>query len=72
MTVQYCDIQYSKDGGNNWSDWTTHSLGDVGAFQTRVLKTRMGRGRQWVFKVRVSAPVKADLLAATVKVEAER
>jgi hypothetical protein len=72
--TSYCEIRYTRDGGNNWSDWTQHSLGDVGAFQTRVIKTRMGtggirQGYQIVFAVRVSSPIKRDLLAASIKLE---
>ncbi len=33
---EVCEIRYSRDGGHNWSDWTQHSLGEVGAYQTRV------------------------------------
>lgn len=63
------DIRYSKDGGRNWSDWSRHDLGDTGDFTKRVTRRRLGRGRQWVFQVRVTDPVKADILAASIKLE---
>lgn len=63
------DIRYSKDGGRNWSDWRTLDMGDTGAFVKRIQAHRLGRGFQWVFAVRVTDPVKADILAASVKIE---
>lgn len=62
-------FRYSKDGGNNWSGWVERSLGEVGDFQKRVRRYRLGQGRQWVFDVRVTSPVKADLLAASIQME---
>ena len=66
------DFRYSKDGGRNWSNWRTRSLGELGDFQKRVQFNRLGQGRQWVFEVRVTDPVKRDLLAASYRLEPER
>lgn len=65
------DFRYSKDGGRNWSHWRTRSLGELGDFQKRVQFNRLGQGRQWVFEVRVTDPVKRDLLAASYRPEGE-
>jgi hypothetical protein len=64
-------ICYSKDGGRNWSNWKKRSLGDIGQYadRIRVRLTRLGVGRQWVFRVRVSSPIKRDLLGAVAKTE---
>lgn len=62
-------VRYSKDGGRNWSDWRTRSLGELGAFQDRVVLRRLGRGRQWVFDVKVTDDVKRDLIAASLQLE---
>jgi hypothetical protein len=67
----FVDIRYSKDGGRNWSHWKRRSLGEVGDFMKRVRVNRLGRGRQWVFDIRVTDDCRADLLAASVKVEGE-
>ena len=71
MTDHHVLICYSKDGGRNWSNWKKRSLGDVGQYadRIRVRLTRLGSGRQWVFKVRVSSPVNRDLLGAMIKPE---
>jgi hypothetical protein len=63
------DIRYSKDGGRNWSDWRKLDMGGTGDFMQRVVLRRLGMGRQWVFEIRVTDPVRADLIAASTQVE---
>lgn len=63
------DVRYSKDGGRNWSDWRKLNMGSTGDFQQRLQCRRLGRGRQFVFDVRVTDPVRADILAASVMLE---
>jgi hypothetical protein len=63
------DFRYSKDGGRNWSDWRILDMGTTGAFVKRIETRRLGRGQQWVFAVRVTDPVKADILAASLQLE---
>lgn len=69
MTECFVDFRYSKDGGHNWSDWRRLSLGSTGRFVKRVETRRLGRGRQWVFAIRVTDPVKADIIAASIQAE---
>lgn len=69
MTDRTARLRYSKDGGNNWSGWVDRSLGEIGAFQTRVKYHRFGKGRQWVFHVKVTSPIAAHLLAASHMLE---
>lgn len=65
------DLCYSRDGGNNWSDWRRLDMGEVGAFVKRLTARRLGQGVQWVFDVRVTDPVRADILAASLQIEGE-
>ena len=65
----YVEICYSKDSGRNWSNWRRRSLGAIGEYEQRVKLLRLGRGRQWVFKIRVSSPRKHDLLGAVAYIE---
>lgn len=65
-TVQ---VRYSKDGGRNWSGWRNRSLGEVGEFVKRTKLLALGHGEQWVFEWRATSPVRADLIAASLKVE---
>ncbi len=64
------DIRYSKDGGRNPSNWKQRSLGEVGDFLKRVRVRRVGQGIHWVFDVRVTDPIRADLIAVSVQTEA--
>lgn len=64
------DIRYSKDGGRNWSDWRKLDMGSTGDFLQTLRLNRLGMGRQWVFDIRVTDPVRADLMAASVQAEA--
>lgn len=63
------DFRYSKDGGKNWSDWRKLDMGETGDFVKSLEMHRFGRGRQWVFDIRVTDNVKADLLSASMKIE---
>ncbi len=62
-------IRYSKDGGANWSEWRVLDMGGVGNFTRRVQTRRLGRGRQWVFDIRITDPVRADILAGSIMTE---
>jgi hypothetical protein len=65
LGVGSIDLRYSKDGGRNWSDWRKLSLGGTGDFVKRVQARRLGRSRQWLFDIRVTDPVRADLMAGS-------
>jgi hypothetical protein len=69
MSMHHVDVRYSRDGGNNWSDWRTLEFGDTGDFVKRIELRRFGRGRQWVFDIRVTDNVRADLMAASTMAE---
>lgn len=50
-------LQWSKDGGNTWSNEHWASAGLVGEYGTRVRWRRIGEARDRIFKVVVSDPV---------------
>ncbi|QTX28706.1 hypothetical protein C5H23_11325 [Xylella fastidiosa] len=60
-------LRYSKDGGCNWSAWVARDLGDIGVYQKRVRRYRLGQGRRWVFDIRITDPVVANLLAMSLQ-----
>lgn len=62
----FVEMQYSDDGGHNWTNMRLGDLGDPGAYSKRVIFWRLGATRQRVWRVRISGPIKADLLAAEV------
>lgn len=57
-------ICYSDDGGRNWSNWRERSLGEVGEYQKRVRLHLLGKFQNRIFKIRVSSPIRRDLLGA--------
>lgn len=59
-------LRISKDGGYTWGNehWTT--AGGIGAFRTRAIFRMLGQSRDWVFKIRITDPVKANLLGADI------
>jgi hypothetical protein len=62
-------LQYSDDGGRNWTNWREGSMGALGAYSKRIRFHRLGSSRQRVFRIRVSDPRKRDLISATLTVE---
>lgn len=71
MTDHAVRIMISKDGAHDFVSESEHDLGDVGAFQKRVVRRRIGIARHMVIRIEVSSPIKRDLLAATIDVEGE-
>jgi hypothetical protein len=60
-------LQISKDNGHTWGNelWTT--IGEMGDYLDRVVWRRLGRARDWVFKIRVTDPIKFVVTFAAIK-----
>ena len=69
MTDAYMGISVSRDGSHTKSDFIQYSLGEVGAFETRVVRRHLCIARQLVVTVRVSGPIKRDILAMSVQTD---
>lgn len=61
-------LLYSKDGGKTWSNEKFSKMGALGERLTRVKWNRLGAARQFIFKIRISAPVEIDIGGAWVEV----
>lgn len=57
-------MQISRDGGHTWGNELWRSFGLVGQYVRRAVWRRLGRSRDWVFKFRVTDPVKVCFVAA--------
>lgn len=57
-------LQISRDGGKTWGNEMWRPIGKVGQYGRRAVWNRLGRARDWVFKVRVTDPVKVVFVAA--------
>jgi hypothetical protein len=64
----HVQMRVSRDGGYTWGNWQTRSIGPTGKFAKPVIFRRQGVSRQWAMHIRVSSPVKRDLLAASIMV----
>lgn len=61
-------LSSSKDNGRTWSAERWVSLGAVGTYLTRVLWRRFGSARDYVFKIRMSDPVKFVITEGAIKI----
>lgn len=57
-------MQVSKDGGHTWGNEYWVNFGQIGEYKRRAVFRRLGRARDWVFKFRITDPVKPVLVAA--------
>ncbi|KRG69125.1 hypothetical protein [Pseudoxanthomonas dokdonensis] len=69
MSDRKVQISYSDDGGRNWSNWRERSLGELGEYGKRVRFWRLGRFRNRIYRIRVSSPIKRDLLGGVVNIQ---
>ena len=59
-------LRYSNDGGHTWSSQKTATLGRLGQYGARCLFNRLGAGRDRVWEISLSDPVKFVVLGALV------
>lgn len=64
-------LQVSKDNGRTWGQELWTSLGAIGEYTARVIWRRLGSARDWLFKVRVTDPVKVVLTGASIEASNE-
>lgn len=62
-------LQISRDGGHTFGAELWASIGQMGKYRARALWNRLGRSRDWLFKFRVTDPVKTVFVAAWAKVQ---
>jgi hypothetical protein len=63
-------LRWSSDGGSTWSNEHWTSIGKMGQYNNRAIWRRLGWGRDRVFEVSISAPVKAVIISANLKASA--
>jgi hypothetical protein len=61
-------LQISRDNGRTWGNQRWASMGKIGKYQTRVIWRRCGTARDFVFKIRMTDPVKFALSGAALDV----
>jgi hypothetical protein len=59
-------LSISKDGGHTYGTEQWCDMGALGEYKQRAIWRRLGQSRDWVFKFRVTDPVKRVILGASV------
>lgn len=68
----FVEVRYSKDGGNNWSDWRLRESGDTGSFLQPLIWRRLGLCKEeLIIEFRDTSDVAAEIMACMIDVEAE-
>lgn len=62
-------LKISRDNGHTWGNEIWRDIGAIGKYLTRVFWTRLGSSRDWIFKIRVTDPVKVVIAAASIDAE---
>lgn len=62
-------VQVSKDGGKNFGPEKIRSLGAVGQYLKRVYFSRLGSGKDFVLRIRMTDPVKFVIASGSATVE---
>lgn len=60
------ELTYSDDGGKNWKNWRARSVGKTGEYRKRIRWHRLGMSRQRAYRLRISDPVRCDLITAVM------
>lgn len=61
-------MSISRDGGHTYGATVVREFGRIGEYKRRAVFNRLGRARDWLYKFRVSDPVKTVFVAAWGKV----
>lgn len=64
-------LQFSKDNGHSWSNEKWRSVGKVGQYAYRARWLKLGDARDWVFRIRMSDPVKWVIVGINAEMEVE-
>ena len=65
-------LRVSKNNGRTWTAPMWKKLGAIGHYLTRVVWRRLGVGRDWLFKLRVTDPVKIVFTYTEVEAQVEQ
>lgn len=60
-------LRYSKDGGHEWSNEIWRAMGLRGQYLNRARWTKLGKGREWIFEIKITDPIDVVILGAYIK-----
>lgn len=62
-------LQISRDGGHTWGAPMLSNIGALADFVHRAEWRRLGKARDWVFKIRITDPVKTVIIGAIIEAQ---
>lgn len=62
-------LRWSNDGGYTWSNEIWARIGKIGEYDTRAIWHRLGCGRNRVFEMAITDPIKVVILGAVAEVQ---
>jgi len=62
-------MRYSNDGGHTWSNYKTSTIGRTGQYAARAEFRRLGAGRNRIWEISMTDPVKFAVLGGIVDVQ---
>lgn len=62
-------LSFSKDNGRTWSAEAWAAIGMMGKYLTRVVWRRLGVGRDWLFKIRITDPIPVVITGASIRAQ---
>lgn len=65
-------MSYSKDNGHTWSNEAWITMGAIGVYTTRAIWRRLGAAYDWVFKFRITDPVKVVIAQGAIDATARK
>jgi len=63
-------LQWSNDGGHTYGNWRYTSIGSIGQYGARAYFSMLGKGRNRVWRIRITEPVKRVLLGTVINAQA--
>lgn len=62
-------LRYSNNGGHTWSNQKTATVGNIGQYGARCKFNRLGSGRNRVWEISMTDPVKFAVMGAVAEIE---
>lgn len=62
-------LTWSTDGGATWGNALNIPIGKIGEYVNRAITPPLGQGRNWVFQMQITDPVRRRILGAFADVE---
>lgn len=61
-------LEVSKDGGKTWGNKLFRGIGKIGEYKTRVVWNKLGKSRDWIFRITLTDPVDFHIIKATARI----